>query len=1218
MRGKKRGALLLAAVLAITLIGVQLPAQAAGSSDPRFLEPIEAPEPGYTEISTAEELKQIKDDPAGYYVLTQDIDLSEYSNWSPISSSGRAFSGVLDGQGHVIRNLSITSLGHVDYPYAGLFGTISGGTVKNLGVENVNIAMGSAYGCYVGAIAGKVTGESVIENCYSTGSIYGHSVSKYNNEPFCAGGLVGWAGENGQCVIRSSYNRAGLSATGRYSATLGGILSVAKGGTSGTGGQVLIQNCFNSGSVQIAITDENTYDVSALGGGLVGSVRQSTLQIQASCNWGAVAIRERNNGDLLAYMSSYAYAGGLVAQNDEGELTIKDCYNSGDVFALEDRNAAYAGGLIGGSNARCAVERCYVSGAVSAENASDGTAYASGLDGYGVSAEDTLQNSFVLTNQISAEWANTVSMVGTKVTNVWTLSPVPDGVNNNATGTVTEEEAGQQSTYAAAGWSFDGGDAVWTMRSGSPYPVLSWEPDSLPGQPVIQGQPKVVNLTFPQEGIAPNCGNTLYVDTTGLTTDQGTEALGALSYQWMRGDRPITGATGKTYLLPEYDSRGYEYSVRVTASGCTGTAFSEKTLRVEDRLMMMGTVKLDNTTPELGDTLHVDVSDLWTTTGPAEDLRLIYKWYRDGSSFEISTAESYTLTDADVDKSVWVRVSVLGATNYVESEHTQLVELPEFAGGTGTEEDPYQISSVKEWQVFLYRVRYQNHIKYTDAHYELTQDIDFSQASPYLYVKNFVGVLDGNDHAIQDMTVQSAATYGEVAVFESLKEGGVIKNLRLENLMVEGSTNVGGLVGLLQDSTLSNCTVSGTVKGTKTAGALACRAENSRISDCRNYAAVSGGSGGGVGGIAGTATNCILERVYNNADISGTGGIVGSMSNGGRIVQAVNCGEVKPVNAYKTGGIVGVLSGSDTSANKEAVLDCCTNLGTVRGSSGSSMAAGGLIGGIDWPGGSSVKITNSINCGDVRISTVAKIGGIVGEVYSTTLVVTNCANTGELTFGTAIGKEKYAGGVVGYVMYSDAVLTVDNFYVSGFPTAGGNDPNSFSYEKFGRLYGGMQYNIPKNCTNCYSNADPKEYIDKNNQSDLYTYVPDMKHADFVSTLNANIAGREGLLTWQLDEEVNGGYPSFVGQGSRILYAGSNGVELYWSGAAPETETDFVLAAYDSEGRLLTVSTTSLTGSLPAQLLFEEPVELTSGCTVKVFCLSKEGLVPQRAALIYEI
>lgn len=539
-------------------------------------------------------------------------------------------------------------------------------------------------------------------------------------------------------------------------------------------------------------------------------------------------------------------------------------------------------------------------------------------------------------------------------------------------------------------------------------------------------------------------------------------------------------------------------------------------------------------------------------------------------------------------------------------------------GQMGVDQDGYQISSVKEWQVFLYRVRYQNHIKYTDAHYELTQDIDFSQASPYLYVKNFVGVLDGNDHAIQNMTVQSAATYGEVAVFESLKEGGVIKNLRLENLMVEGSTDVGGLVGLLQDSTLSDCTVSGTVKGTKTAGALACRAENSRISDCRNYAAVSGGSGGGVGGIAGTATNCILERVYNNADISGTGGIVGSMSNGGRIVQAVNCGEVKPVNAYKTGGIVGVLSGSDTSANKEAVLDCCTNLGTVRGSSGSSMAAGGLIGGIDWPGGSSVKITNSINCGDVRINTVAKIGGIVGEVYSTTLVVTNCANTGELTFGTAIGKEKYAGGVVGYVMYSDAVLTVDNFYVSGFPTAGGNDPNSFSYEKFGRLYGGMQYNIPKNCTNCYSNADPKEYIDKNNQSDLYTYVPDMKHADFVSTLNANIVGREGLLTWQLDEEVNGGYPSFVGQGSRILYAGSNGVELYWSGAAPETETDFVLAAYDSEGRLLTVSTTSLTGSLPAQLLFEEPVELTSGCTVKVFCLSKEGLVPQRAALIYEI
>ena len=237
---------------------------------------------------------------------------------------------------------------------------------------------------------------------------------------------------------------------------------------------------------------------------------------------------------------------------------------------------------------------------------------------------------------------------------------------------------------------------------------------------------------------------------------------------------------------------------------------------------------------------------------------------------------------------------------------------------------------------------------------------------------------------------------------------------------------------------------------------------------------------------------------------------------------------------------------------------------------------------------------------------------MVGEIQSETLIVKNCANTGELTFGTAIGKTKYAGGVVGYVMLSNAVLTVENFYTTGFPTAGGDDPNSGSYEKFGRLYGGMQYNIQKTFTNCYSNADPQSH--KDDQEKFYTYAPDMQEEAFADTLSANIAGQEGLLAWPLDQEVNGGYPSLAGQGSRILYAGSRGVELSWSGEASAAETDFVLAAYDTEGRLLAVNTMSLAGSLPDQLFFREPVELGTGCTVNVFSLAPESLAPQRAVL----
>ena len=1215
MRGRKRGALLLAAVLTVMLIGVQSPVQAAGGSDPRFLEGISAPEPGYTEISTAEELYQIRDNTSGYYVLTQDIDLSGYENWSPV----RAFSGVLDGQGHVIRNLTITKLGNSAYPYAGLFGVVDGGTIRNLGLEDVDIAMDYAYGSYIGAIAGKLSGESAIENCYSTGSIYADAMSRYNNDIFCAGGLAGWAGETGQSLIRSSYSRTTLTATGRYGSILGGILGTAKGETSGNGGQVLIQNCFNSGAVQIAVNDENSYSVSVFAGGLVGTAQKCTLQIQNSCNRGTVTARERNDGDLESYLSCYAHAGGLVGQNGSASLEIKDCYNSGDVFALEDRTEAYAGGLIGSSNALCTVERSYVSGAVSAESPGDGTSYAGGLEGYNTYAEAAYTDSFVLTGEISAAFANTVCMPGASISNVRVLAPVSGDINNNATGTVTAEEAGRQAAYTAAGWSFDGGTAAWRMKPGSPYPVLSWEPDSLSGRPVLQGQPKVVNLNFPQEGIAPNSGNMLYADVSTLTTDQGEDALGTISYQWMRNDSPIAGATGNTYQIPESGSKSFRYSVRVTASGCAGTAFSEKTMPVEDRLMLLGTVEIDNTDPELLDTLHVDVSGLSVTKGSVEELNLKYEWYLEGDSWKVSTADSYTVRADAVDEAIYVRVTASGAVNYVESAPTQPVRLVDFAGGTGTEGDPYQISNTKEWALFQYRVGYQDHAKYTGAHYELTRDIDFSQAPGNLHISNesgFAGVLDGNGHAIRNMTIQSVASYGEIGLFSWVTEGGVIKNLHLENANFTGGNNVGGLVGLLQDSTLSNCTVSGTLQTTSTSGVmggLVCRAENSHISDCRNYASLSGSDN--TGGIVGEAANCTLERVYNNADISqtggyGAGGIVGRLG-GGSISQAVNRGAVESEKVYNTGGIVGMVQGGSGSENKEVTLDNCTNLGTVRGNYVSMASAGGLIGAADWPGGT-VKITNSINSGRVSTGTVGKIGGMVGEIQSETLIVKNCANTGELTFGTAIGKTKYAGGVVGYVMLSNAVLTVENFYTTGFPTAGGDDPNSGSYEKFGRLYGGMQYNIQKTFTNCYSNADPQSH--KDDQEKFYTYAPDMQEEAFADTLSANIAGQEGLLAWQLDQEVNGGYPSLAGQGSRILYAGSRGVELSWSGEASAAETDFVLAAYDTEGRLLAVNTMSLAGSLPDQLFFREPVELGTGCTVNVFSLAPESLAPQRAVL----
>ena len=114
---------------------------------------------------------------SGYYALANDIDLAGI-DWNPIgadlseSKGGTAvgFSGTLDGQGHVIRNISINS---TTIQYAGLFGGYFDGTLMNLGMEGGSITT-TAASSTVGALARKLvsttsdtTSIGKIVNCYS-------------------------------------------------------------------------------------------------------------------------------------------------------------------------------------------------------------------------------------------------------------------------------------------------------------------------------------------------------------------------------------------------------------------------------------------------------------------------------------------------------------------------------------------------------------------------------------------------------------------------------------------------------------------------------------------------------------------------------------------------------------------------------------------------------------------------------------------------------------------------------------------------------------------------------------------------------------------------------------------------------------------------------------------------------------------------------------------
>ena len=185
------------------------------------------------ELTTAAELKAFRDYVNGGNYdacakLTDDIVLDANENWTPIGNSingyvDKGYSGAFDGGGHTISGLNVTG----DFQYAGLFGVVTGGTIKNLTVAGSVTSSSTAQVNAAGGIAGKATG-STIEACANLCDV---SANLY------VGGIVGMIQNT---TVRDCYNIG--TVIGRFNA--GGIVGMTPPQSSNT-----IANCYNVGSV---------------------------------------------------------------------------------------------------------------------------------------------------------------------------------------------------------------------------------------------------------------------------------------------------------------------------------------------------------------------------------------------------------------------------------------------------------------------------------------------------------------------------------------------------------------------------------------------------------------------------------------------------------------------------------------------------------------------------------------------------------------------------------------------------------------------------------------------------------------------------------------------------------------------------------------------------------------------------------------------------------
>ena len=169
-------------------------------------------------------------------VLANDIDL-EGAEWEPIGNEGHAFAGTFDGQEHTVSNFKVTEKAG----WAGLFGRVQVGTVKNLNVKNVTIEANH----YAGAIVGQ--GYVYMDNCHAenvdiTVTIDREADGGKGDYGDKAGGLVGQNCDGGLKITNSSAKN--VTITGYRD--LGGIVGMAHNHNIVTGNTVenitLVQN----------------------------------------------------------------------------------------------------------------------------------------------------------------------------------------------------------------------------------------------------------------------------------------------------------------------------------------------------------------------------------------------------------------------------------------------------------------------------------------------------------------------------------------------------------------------------------------------------------------------------------------------------------------------------------------------------------------------------------------------------------------------------------------------------------------------------------------------------------------------------------------------------------------------------------------------------------------------------------------------------------------
>jgi len=254
-----------------------------------------------------------------------------------------------------------------------------------------------------------------------------------------------------------------------------------------------------------------------------------------------------------------------------------------------------------------------------------------------------------------------------------------------------------------------------------------------------------------------------------------------------------------------------------------------------------------------------------------------------------------------------------------------------FAGGSGTQSDPYLIRTAEELAYLASRVN--NGTTYSERYFRLEADLDLADlewtsiglgnGSLWEYDVGttcyFGGTFDGNGHVISNLKQTGTPAYGRSGLFGVLN-GATVRNLAVAdaeiNISHTGIQCISSiLIAYANNSVVEGCAVMG--------GSLT--------------AAHNGSNAGAFGTLCGSAVSSVVRNCYSTASMSATGastafnlyagGLIGRVS-GTSVSKCYYHGTISAVSSTKDAYVCGIVG---LSTNADNSITDCFSLGSFSG-----------------------------------------------------------------------------------------------------------------------------------------------------------------------------------------------------------------------------------------------------------------------------------------------